>query len=381
MIHSFDDIVSKMKYHLQHKEEGYNMPMVPKYNGVVGNILPGVYTAIAGLPSAGTTSFVDENYVMNVLLQWYLTDEEDRKPLKVFYFALKDNELKKMQSLLCHYLKVVHNIRVDIQTLNSQPGRIYDLEDETEALDAIDEAQQFFQTIYDNEVLEIVSGTKPPSAIFNAVTEHMHSIGSLRKDGSYEIEEEYEEGLVMAVIDSTAHLEPESDGYSTLTGTDLDAKMDNYILRLIKKYSVNCTIIVPAAVGYVRTPKDTEPHYRHLGYYGKNCEKGIELYNPIAEGNKKFLKDADEASFVSEKTGMNILRCWEVVRNTDGPDSVKGQLLFLPGTSYMVEIDETIDTSDFDNASGALFDTTLCPFYKGDFIDSDDELEANEDFE
>lgn len=351
MIESFSDIVSKMKYHLQHKEEGYAMPLTPKYNKVVGNILPAQYTVVTGLQSAGKTSFVDENYVLSVLLQ---RDKLEVKPnLKIFYFSLKDTALKKFQSLLCGYIKLVHNLRVDIPTLNSQPGRLYNIESESNVLAAIDDAEIFFNEVINSEVLQVVTNVAKPSSIYGMIQEYMSEIDGME-----------DPPLVMVVVDSTDHLAAESDSYRVLQGNELDFKFDAYISALVKEQHIHAVVITPAHGVISRFPKENEPNYRQLGIYGKSCDKGIVLYNPIAENNTNYLRSITDFECYISTAGLNTLRFWHVVRNVDGIESVSDRLLFLPGTSYMLEVGMQEQIDDFMKVKELLFNIQLNTFYK-----------------
>lgn len=351
MIESFSDIVSKMKYHLQHKEEGYAIPMAPRYNNVVGNILPAQYTVVTGLQSSGKTSFVDENYVLGVLLQ--RSKLEVKPPLKIFYFSLKDNALKKYQSLLCGYIKLVHNLRVDIPTLNSQPGRLYNIESEVNVLAAIDDAEIFFNELIDEKVLEVLTDISKPTAIYSTICEYLTVIEDIE-----------EPPLVLVVIDSTDHLTPESDGYRTLQGNELDVKFDTYINSLVKEHNIHAVVITPAHGATSRFPKENEPNYRQLGLYGKNCDKGVVLYNPIAENNGNYLRAISDYSCYISAAGLNTLRFWHVVKNVDGIESVSDRLLFLPGTSYMLEVNIQEEIDSFVKVKDLLFNVGLNMFYK-----------------
>ncbi len=350
MIESFSDVVSKMKYHLQHKEEGYSMPMVPKYNSVVGNILPAQYTVVTGLQSSGKTSFVDENYVLGILLQRQTLEE--KPPLKIFYFSLKDTSLKKFQSLLCAYIKLVHNQRIDIPTLNSQPGRLFDIENEPTVLASIDDAQIFFDEVIEEGVLEVISDISKPTSIRQKVLEYIDSF-----------EEHEEQPLVLVVVDSTDHLSPESDGYRTLQGNELDYKFNSQVMELVKDFHVHAVIITPAHGANSKYPKDNEPNYRQLGIYG-SCDKGVVLYNPIGENNGNYLRAIVDSDCYISPSGLNTLRFWHVVKNVDGIESVSDRLLFMPGTSYMLEVSMTEQIDSFMTVKDKLFNIGLNPFYK-----------------
>ena len=351
MIESFSDIVSKMKYHLKHKEEGYAIPMAPKYNKAIGNILPMQYTVVTGLQSSGKTSFVDQNYVLSVLLQ--RRDMEEKPPLKIFYFSLKDTALKKFQALLCGYIKLVHNGRIDIPTLNSQPGRLLNLESEPKILATIDEAEIFFNEVIDEEVLQVVTGVTKPSAICQVVSDYLTSI-----------EDVEEKPLVMMIVDSTDFLSSESDNFRTIQGAELDYKFDTGVTDLVKEGNVHAVIITPAHGANSRFPKENEPNYRQLGVYGRTCDKGIVLYNPIAEGNANYLRCITDSNNYITNEGLNTLRFWHVVRNTDGIDSISNRLLFIPGTSFMLEMDMIYNIDSLQTVKDMLFNTAYNPFYK-----------------
>ena len=360
MIDSFSDIVSKMKYHLVHKNEGYAFPMMPKYNKVVGNILPGQYTVISGMQSSGKTSFVDENYVLGVLLQWKKL--EVQPPLKIFYFSLKDTSLKKFQSLLCAYIKLVHNKRIDIPTLNSQPGRLFNIENEPEILKAIDDAQIFFDEMIESETLQVVTNVSQPSAMHSLVKEYLLTQEEYEGDGL---------PLTMVVVDSTDHLASESNGYRIVSGAELDYSFDSYMGLLVKELNVHAVIVTPADKANSKFPKENEPNYRQLGIYGKNADKGVVLYNPIAENNGNYLRCIEDPAYYVSPSGLNLLRFWHVVKNVDGVDSENERILFVPGTGYMIEATMMEKIDSFNQVYDRIYNVGLNPFYKHP-VDVDD---------
>lgn len=352
---SYKDVINKMQYNSGKKDQGYNMPLFPSYNSTVGNIIPGKFTVVAGGPSSGRTSFVDSVYVMNVLLQWY--NSEERPPLKIFYFSMVDNQMKKIQSLLCSYLMMVESIRMDLPTLNSQPGRLFDLDKKPVILSAIDDSEKFFSELETNEVLEIIDGAQPPSEIYGTIMEYMDSIGDDDPKAPYELHDKYKNGLVMLIVDSVDNMVPEFDGYGRTAKDDLNNKLIKHIAILSKRYDVNSVIITSTDVGFTRTSKETIPTIKHLGVFNKKCDIGIIIYNPILEGTRKFLLPNDEnRGYVSN--GRNVLRFWFVVRNTNGADSFHQRFLFLPGSGYSVEFPMTGDqVTEFDDIYEVLMET------------------------
>lgn len=333
----YNDVINKMQYHLQHKDEGYNMPLFPNYNKIVGNIVPGIFSVFGGTPSSGRSTFVDVNYVMNPMLQWFNLDE--KKPLKIIYFSLTDSEFKKTQHLLCSYMMMVEGVRVDIPTLNSQKGRLYDIGDRPDVLNALTSAKVFFDDIEQEKVLDIVPGRKAPSEIYNYMLEILGEIGTDTQGEPYEYNSNFEGSTVILVIDSADELMPEYDGYGRTSKDDLGKKLTQYAEILSRRYKVNVNIIISTDRGFIRRETDTLPAPKHLGVYGK-AHRGIILYNPIADGTENILIPSEKTTnYISN--GINTLRFWYVVKNTDGADSQKDRLLMLPGAGYVLEFPYT----------------------------------------
>jgi hypothetical protein len=333
---------------------GYGFPLLPKLNDVIGNIRQGQVHIITGLPSSGVTSFLDQNYVMSVLLQWYDTEPEKRQKIKILYYSMKDSQLKKLQLLLCNYLKLVNNLKTDILTLNNQVGKQMDLNTDTVLKKAIEDASGFFNEILDNEILIIKDGQYKPTDIYNDVVKYMGTIGKKNKE-NFEYETKYEDQITLVVVDSTDYFIPDNDGFGILTGNALDDKFQKTVRTLKKIYNVSFAIVTPTIQGFIRTPKDTEPHFRNLGSYGSLADKAICIYNPINEKNIKFY-NGEEDIYISPR-GSILMRTWHVVRNIDGVENYD-RMLFLPGTSYMMEYTYKNKLDDIDDILDALLSKT-----------------------
>ena len=332
---NYTDIKNVIDYNNSiNDNKGYQFSLLPRLNNIIGNIQQKQTHVISGLPSSGITSFIDQNYVMSLLLQWYNTPPDKRQHLKIFYYSLKDDSLKKLQLLLCNYLKLVNNLKTDIPTLNNQAGKLYNLNDESQLKTAIEDASAFFDKVINEDVLVIKDGQYKPTDIYNDIIEYMGCIGKHTSKEKFQYAEEYEDQITLVIIDSVDHFIPDNEGFGLLTGVALDDKFQRQVRYLKQMYKISFAIAVPSNVGYVRTSKDTEPHYRHLGSYGLLADKGICLYNPINEKNNKFYED--DSNYISPR-GSVLMRTWHVVRNTEGIESVHDRMLFLPGTSYMVE--------------------------------------------
>jgi len=350
---SFTDIKGVIKYNSISNDKGYTFPMLPRYNSTIGNLQQNQVHIISGLPSAGVTSFIDQNYVLSILLQWYNIDPSERNPLKIFYYSLKDSELKKIQSLLCNYLKLVDNLKTDIPTLNSQAGKLYDITKDSDLNDAIERSSDFFDEIIDDEILVIKAGQVKPTDIYNDIHDYMNTISD-SSASSIHRKAGHEKELVLIIVDSVDYLLADEDGYGRVTGEALHEKFQSYIKGLKFTYGISAVLAVPSNPGYIRTPKDTEPHYRHLGSYGALADKGVCIYNPIAEKNMKFYNG--DADLYTSPRGSVLMRTWHIVRNTDGIESINDRLFFLPGTSYMIEHSYKNQINDLDDVLDILIE-------------------------
>jgi len=349
MKYSFSDVISKMHYDLQHRDTGFKMPLTPKLNRLVGNINKGLYTAIIGNHGSGTSSFVNQNYVLGPLIQWYILPEDERPPLKIMYFNLSSNELKCFQQLICLYGKLVHGVHLDIPTLNSKPSRLFDIDQSEQALGALDQAGGFFDAVL-GEQLEIISGGKKPTDIHNLILTEYSDFYEKHED----------KGHFMVVIDSTEHLMDEDDGFMKLTGKALDEKMDKLIQQVVSKTLATVTVVAPPHIPIVRGNRDTEPQQSHLGKYA-NCHRGIEIYNPIAERDPLYINNKN--LYVGGKSGMNTLRTWTIIRNTEGSDLISNIILFLAGNGFMIELQDEKDIMSFDDTKVYILAPNKSPYY------------------
>lgn len=358
---NFKDVKNYIEYGKTASGAGFKFPLLPKYNKTIGNLQRGQAHVISGMASAGVTSFIDQNYVISILLQWYNTAEDERIPLKIYYYSMATSELKKLQSLLCNYLKLVHNLHIDIPTLNSQIGKLYDIEADSTISDAIDEASIFFNEILDNEVLVLKDKLHSPTEIYNEVIDFLEPHGSKTSKNVFEYNDSMADLFTILVVDTVDDFSSDVDGFGTITGDAVEEKFKKQIYELKSTYNVAAVLSVPSKVGYVRTAKDTEPHRRHLGSYIRLADKAVCIYNSIAEKNVKFY-NADEDLYTTQK-GNVLLRTWHVVRNNDGIDAAYERMLFLPGTSFMIEHDKTEYLDDVSEIINLL--DTKSVFFEG----------------
>jgi len=357
----YEDILDKIKYFMSKKASGYSMPLMPHYNRIVGNVDTGVYTVITGMPASGSSSFLNLNYVLGVLLQWYNNPDKIQHPMKIFYFTLKSSEAKLIEQLICLYLKLVYNYRIDIPTLNSQANALYDLGENQNILDALEESKHFFEEILNDEVLVIYDNYMTTNAISNVISEYMLSIGYSDDTGSYQLLEEFDNSYVSLIVDSTEDLKADDNKFNIITSKELQSKFNNMVTRLVTMFNINATIIVPIVMPFVRSPRDTEPSQANLGAYARSCDRGVVLYNPLANNNRKFYQEAE--TFTGSASGVQLMRYWFVVRNTEGIDSSYDRILFLPGTGFMIEHNKNSYVDDVSIVETILMSAEYSPFH------------------
>lgn len=368
MKYSFQDVIAKIEHNLDHVDNGYDFPLTPTLNQTVGNLTSGLYTVVAGLPGAGVTSFVDQNYVLGPLLQWYNDTNVHKRDIKILYFSTITGEIKKIQQLICLFSRLIHGIHVDIPTLNSKPGRLYDLTEEEAVIDSLKIAKVFFDDVLDQQ-LTVVTGQLSPTQIHNRILDELDKVDRDNTD-------------FMVVVDSSTHLKDDMEKFGTVTGKELDKKMDRYIEELTRKEDIIFTMLVHISPSLLRHTKETEPHYSQLGAYITNCSRGIIIYNPLAEKHPNYIQDSKK--FVNHN-GLNTLRTWTVVRNTEGKELVERPLLFLPGTGFMVEIDRITDITEFEDVKELLQTPDTSPYYGSmelpEAVDKVEEKDDSKDYE
>ena len=193
---------------------------------------------------------------------------------------MKDLEIKKLQLLLCNYLKLVDNLRTDIPTLNNQVGRLYDLSKDQLLLNAINNSKYFFNEILNDEVLDIKSGRVKPTDIYNDVLNYVQNSDKLDE-------------LVLVVVDSVGYFMNDTDGFSTISGPGLDNKFQKIVQELKMDHNISFVLAKEIPYSQFKGFKDSEPHFKQLGTYGYIADKGVILYNSIAENNIKYYEDRD----------------------------------------------------------------------------------------
>ncbi len=334
----YNDFIEDIKSSFDSKDRGYSIPLFPTYNKVVGNILPRTFTVLGGLPSAGTTSFMDQNYVLNPLYNWFAAEEDYN--LKVLYFSFKNETPRKLKTFLCNYSMLFHKLRIDINTLESGRGRRFNMDESDVALAVLDKSKDFYNAALQNEHLNLYSGRYTPESFYNQVTSLLHEMGSFDDDGNFEFTDA--STTVIIAIDNADVIEADEHLKGRISKKELHRRLLEYIEELKTKYGVSIVANILIDRSRIHLTKDTIPKYNQLGEWGVFADVGSIIYAPIKEDTVKVVAPGDDASNYIIN-GVDYLRYWYVVKNSLGPEAEKGRFLFAGGSSFGVEHLDTVD--------------------------------------
>jgi len=328
--------------------KGIPIPLI-KLSKITNYIEKGQVVTIGGKATSGKASFMDFVYLMSIFKWWRdlghdeegkSIDNPNQPKLKIFYFNMKNSEKIKYQKWLCLYLKMYHNIVIDIPTLTNSVGKLYDLT--SDEITKINAAKEFFNDMED--VMSLVNGSQQPSSIYNRVHNYMEDIGTIDDNGNYYLNEENPNQITILFIENTDCLLPESEGFQNLNSEALNKKLSEYLNKLKTVYNVNSFVVVPSRVNNSRMIRDSEPTYKELGVFGKNCDLGLIIYNPFNENNNKYLGYPIEELVVS---GKNRFRTVTVVRNSQGLENITVGTIFLGECGYFAESPLPTDENGF----------------------------------
>jgi hypothetical protein len=316
------------------KVKGSNGIPIPldKLSKVTNYIEKSKNIIVSGRPNSGKSTFIDYVYFINIFKWWTKQPAEERPKIQFLYFSMRKNLKVKFQKWLCLYLKLEYNIIIDIPTLNNGIGKLYDLDEETEA--QIVSAYEFFDELENNHLI-IYNGRRTPSDIYFSAEEYMKSIGHINEyDNSYTLDPSHAGQYTFLIADNVEYLLTEHDGFGVLSGDLLKKKFTEYLDQLKFKYNLINIINVPTKTTFSRGPRDTEPNYKDLGIFNDIADLGVVLYNPFNENNLKYNGYPVESLFIN---GKNRFRTLTVVSNQEGLENQTLGLFFIGECGYFAE--------------------------------------------
>lgn len=335
-----EHITEPVKDGLSKPNAGIPIPM-PKLTKYINYIERGKINVVGGKSTSGKTSLMDYLYFINLFKWWQEQDAEARPPLKMFYFSMRNSARIKMQKWLCLYMKLEFDTVIDIPTLTSGIGKLYDLDDDIKH--EITAAMDFFDEL--EEHMTLITGPQTPSSIYNRVKHYMDDIGD-RDEDSYRLDDEHVGQYTMVYIDNTDKLGSESDGFQNMTADGLKKKLGEYLVEFKDVYNITSCLVVPSKVNNSRMVRDSEPSYKEIGYFAKIADIGLVTYNPFNENNNKYLGYPVEEMIINAK---NRFRTITVVRNSTGLENITVGGIFLGECGYFRESPHPNNEEEFDN--------------------------------
>jgi len=313
------------------KDQGISIPL-STLNKFTNNIQKGQFIAIGGKPNSGKGSFMDFVYMMNTYKWWKNEPVETRPPLKFIYFNMKHSWRNKFQKWVCLYIKLQFSRVIDINTLNSGVGSLYELTPEIK--NEIMTAEEFFDEMESEGVLEIINGQQTPTSILNKVRNVMLTCGSLEeKTKKYALNTDLARQFTMVFIDNVDYLLPETDGFGMMNGEALRKKITDHAIEFKNVYNITTVVVTPSK--YIgKSVKENEPNYKEMGIFGSKTDLSIVLYNPYNEGNNNYLAYGVKDFVVN---GKNRLRTATIVRNSNGVENMTKGLIFIGECGYFAE--------------------------------------------
>lgn len=338
-----DHIIDPVKAGLAKPDAGIPIPM-EKLARFTNYIERGQNIVIGGKPTSGKTSLMDYLYFINVFKWWRDLDipEDQKPPLKFYYFNLKEKERIKVQKWFCLMLKLEFDTVMDIPTLNSDIGRLYDLSNtDKEYIQAGDEFMDDLE-----EHLVFVNKPQTPSDIYNYVKNELDQIGDFDENGTFHYDDDHKGQLTFVLTNTIDHLSSESDGYQMMNQDALKKKFGTYMCELRDVYKTTNVWVAPSKVTNSRMVRDSEPSYKELGYSANVCDLGLITYNPFNENNNSYLNYPINDMIIR---GKNRLRTVTIVRNSRGLENITVGLIFLGECGYHRESPHPSDETLWDD--------------------------------
>jgi len=319
-------------------------PPLKKLSKFTNYVQKGQSICIGGKSESGKTAMMDYNYFISLFIWWQEQDPATRPKLKMIYFSMKHPLKTKIQKWLCLYMKLKHNIMMDIPTLNNGVGKLRELTQED--LDKITIAEEFFAELFE-DTLSIQQGAMQPTGIYNRVNSIMSDYGKLDKDTKvFTYNKDCEKMITIVYVETLDNILTENDGYANLNDNDIKKKVGQYLTELRKTYNLTTVVIAPSKPMMTRMIKETEPTYKETGSFGANADLTIVMYNPFNEGNTGYLNYPVKDFVFGPK---NRFRTATIVRNTNGVTNVTVGLIFLGESGYLAECPSPNDEANILN--------------------------------
>jgi len=338
-----------------------------KLHKYINSVQQGTSYVIGGRESGGKRSFTDLFFFISLYLSWFSMPEETRPPLKIIYFNMDKPLQVKMQKWLCMYMWYAHNEFIDINTLNGGMGRLYDLRPDLIA--KIEQAQAFFDYMFDSGIVRVIDGPKHPTGIFMATVEILKETGYLEREKYKKPEFIFNEGfkdqITIVITDNVEKLNGETKDGQSLNSFQLHDTMVDCLEDLKSVFKVTPVTIVPSfKVAGLSLKKDLIPDFREFQNYFRQADVAINCFNPSAYlGSSSEWYGYNVSDFITAPDNVSRFRTAHILRNTGGVDNVTLPYVFFPENGIMLE-------APLPNSASYRDYTTWLATYKINFINS-----------
>ena len=343
-----DHIKDPVKSGLRTPDAGIPIPL-PKLAKFTNYVNRGQNIVIGGRDTSGKKSFMDHIYFLNIFKWWRDLDMpvEEKPPIKFYYFNLNGRQRVVVQKWFCLMMKLEFDLVIDIPTLNSGVGRLFDLEEDHK--DYITAGDEFMDEL--EEHLVFVNKEQTPSDIFNHVKRDMDEIGNFDEKGVYHLNEEHKGQLTFVYVNNVDKLATESDGFGNMNADGLKKKFGMYMEELRDTYRTTNIWVAPSRVTNSRMVRDSEPSYKELGSFSRSADLGLVLYNAFNENNNKYQGYPIEDLIIRAK---NRFRTVTVVTNEVGLENITTGLIFLGECGYFRESPHPTDEAGWERITDLL---------------------------
>lgn len=312
-----------------------------KLHKYINSIHQGTSYVVGGRESGGKRSFTDLFFFISLYISWYSMPEDKRPPLKIIYFNMDKPLHIKMQKWLCMYMWYAHNEFIDINTLNGSNGRLYDLS--PDLIKKIEDAQTFFDHMFDSGIVRVIDGPKHPTGIFIQTIDILKESGYLEKEKYKKPVFVYNKGLedqiTIVIIDNSQKLNGESKEGQAVNNYQLHDIMVEYLEDFTSIYKISPVMITPSfKVAGVSMKKDLVPDFREFQNYYRQANVAINIFNPSAFLDVQEWYGYNVHDFVTTPDSISRLRTAHILRNTMGVDNVTIPYAFFPENGIMLEI-------------------------------------------
>ena len=332
---TFKEVLDKILAKRATGDRGIPFQFDDRLNKYLTGIKQGKYYAVAGRSSSGKRSFVDLHFVLNTFIWWANQSEDQRPKIKILYFNMDKSQDTKIQKWLTTFMFMYHGKLLDIPTLMNWPGKLYDLD--TETIQQIQQAQGFFDLMFESGFLTMYNGRTNPTGIKANIVSYFSEVGNLYHENHstwFEYDEGHENQITLVIIDNIRKLKVESKKGTYYNEKELNQKLSSYLSEMKEIYKATPIIIIPAED--IGGHDSKSPSIKEFGNYYNDIDVALHLNNPSRYHNQSGRYGEYIINDFRDSTGIHRLRICSILKNAEGRDSTWIPLSFFPENGYIM---------------------------------------------